>query len=130
MYAKNLANDVANDIAVRLFDMDNSKINRLHNANELIPYIYIMIRNERCNPKSICNMRYASPETIMSDIDDDYKPLDISDIISILNPYELKLLTIYSETKNIVELSKKYNIRRATLYKDIKEIQRKIKQSI
>jgi len=127
MYSKSLSSDVANDISIRLLSFDNERLNKLHSDNGMERYIYSVVRNEKYNPKSISNKTYCQSlycESI------DSENIDISSLISILTPYELKLITIYSQTNNIAEISRKYKIRRPTIHKDIKLIQQKIKQSI
>lgn len=130
MYNNSLAYDVANDISIRMLEYDNLKLNRLHERNEFYRYLYRILRNESINPNSPTNKLYKPQSEIKNDVTDDDVSVDLLSLVSILTPYELKLLTIYSETKNIVSISKKYNIRRSTIHKEIKEIKLKIKQSI
>jgi hypothetical protein len=128
MYSKSLSSDVANDISIRLLSFDNDKLNKLHNDKEIQKYIYSVIRNERYNPRSASNKTYCERMVFNESVENDN--VDISSLISILTPYELKLITIYSQTNNIAEISRKYKIRRSTIHKDVKFIQQKIKQSI
>lgn len=133
MYSKSVASDVTNDLCLRLLEKDNQIMNKLHSCNEFEKYTYRIIRNELINPRSICNKTYRSTEASMNDelesIEDE-PDYNLRDLVSVLTPYELKLITIYSESPNICKLASKYKIRRATIYKEIKAIKLKIKQSL
>ena len=129
-YNKSTANDVSNDISIRLLEMDNDKLNLMHSTNDLERYIARMVRNEYINQKSISNKLYKSDDSLLIDIADEVKDISLIDLDSILTPYELKLITIYSESKSVAEMSRKYKIRRETISTEIKDIQKKIKQTI
>ena len=110
--------------------MDNDKLNLMHSTNDLERYIARMVRNEYINQKSISNKLYKSDDSLLIDIADEVKDISLIDLVSILTPYELKLITIYSESKSVAEMSRKYKIRRETISTEIKDIQKKIKQTI
>ena len=129
-YNKSTANDVSNDISIRLLEMDNDKLNLMHSTNDLERYIARMVRNEYINQKSISNKLYKSDDSLLIDIADEVKDISLIDLDSILTPYELKFITIYSESKSVAEMSRKYKIRRETISTEIKDIQKKIKQTI
>ena len=132
VYSCNLSFDIANDISIRLLESDNDKLNELHDNKEFEKYVYRVIVNEKINKYSPSNKLYTSnielPNYLTIELSDE--KINVNEFIHILSPYELKLLTVYSEMNNYLKIANKYKIRRATLHDDMELIREKIKKHL